>query len=58
MDYLELHIKQDRNDCIDHQVYKERLTILKEFLTYLEEKKILILVDFYHSRLLIYLVMI
>jgi len=41
MDYLELHIKQDREDCIDQQVYKERLTILKEFLTYLEEKNII-----------------
>lgn len=38
LDYLDVYIKQDGEDAISDQLYNERLTILKEFLCYLEEK--------------------
>lgn len=41
MEYLEVYIKQDDNEDIGQKVYQERLTILKEFLCYLEEKNII-----------------
>jgi hypothetical protein len=41
LDYLELQIKRDNSDKLNSQVYQERLTILQEFLLYLEEKNII-----------------